>query len=132
MTRVLVVDDEPHLVRALVLNLTARGYQVSTADTAALALAEIRRLPPDLLLLDLGLPDRDGLEVIRDLNENGPTLAIIVLSARSGSGDKVAALELGAIDFITKPFDMNELVARLRAVIRRLTEPGLGYRVQPP
>lgn len=123
MTRVLVVDDEPHLVRALVLNLTARGYEVSTAATATLALAETRRLPPDLIILDLGLPDRDGLDVIRDLHENGPALPIIVLSARSGSADKIAALELGAIDFITKPFDMNELVARLRAVIRRPAQP---------
>jgi two-component system, OmpR family, KDP operon response regulator KdpE len=119
MTRLLVVDDEPHLLRALVLNLTNRGYDVTTATTAALALAQIRRLPPDLLVLDLGLPDRDGLDVIRELHDNGSTLPIMVLSARSGSEDKVIALDLGAVDYVTKPFDMNELIARLRAVIRR-------------
>jgi two-component system KDP operon response regulator KdpE len=119
MTRILVVDDEPHLLRALVLNLTNRGYDVTTATTAALALAQIRRLPPELLILDLGLPDRDGLDVIRELHHNGTTLPIIVLSARSGSQDKVLALDLGAVDYVTKPFDMSELIARLRAVIRR-------------
>jgi two-component system KDP operon response regulator KdpE len=119
MTRLLVVDDEPHLLRTLVLNLSNRGYDVTTATTAALALAQIRRLPPDVLVLDLGLPDLDGLDVIRELHDNGPTLPIIVLSARSGSQDKVVALDLGAVDYVTKPFDMNELIARLRAVIRR-------------
>jgi two-component system KDP operon response regulator KdpE len=119
MTRLLVVDDEPHLLRALVLNLTNRGYDVTTATTAAVALAQIRRLPPDVLVLDLGLPDLDGLDVIRELHDNGPTMPIIVLSARSGSQDKVIALDLGAVDYVTKPFDMNELIARLRAVIRR-------------
>jgi two-component system KDP operon response regulator KdpE len=119
VTRILVVDDEPHLLRALVLNLTNRGFDVTTATTAALALAQIRRLPPELLILDLGLPDRDGLDVIRELRDNGPTMPIIVLSARSGSQDKVIALDLGAVDYVTKPFDMIELIARLRAVIRR-------------
>jgi two-component system KDP operon response regulator KdpE len=119
VTRVLVVDDEPQLLRTLALNLAGRGYDVTTAATAALALAQIRRMPPDLLLLDLGLPDLDGLDVIRDLHDYGPELPIVVLSARSGSQDKVAALDLGAVDFITKPFDMNELIARLRAILRR-------------
>jgi two-component system, OmpR family, KDP operon response regulator KdpE len=117
--RLLVVDDEPHLLRALVLNLTNRGYDVATASTAALALAQVRRLPPDVLVLDLGLPDRDGSEVIREIHADQPALPIIVLSARNGSHDKIHALDLGAVDYVTKPFDMTELVARLGAVIRR-------------
>ena len=119
MTRLLVVEDEPQLLRALVLNLTNRGYDVTTASTAALALAQVRRLPLDVLVLDLGLPDRDGIEVIREVHTDKPKLPIIVLSARTGSHDKVNALDLGATDYVTKPFDMNELVARLGAVIRR-------------
>lgn len=121
MTRVLVVDDEPHLLRTVALNLTGRGFEVATAGSATVALAQIRRLPPDLLVIDLGLPDIDGLEVIRVLRTFRPELPIIVLSARSGSQDKVAALDLGAVDYVTKPFDMDELIARLRAVIRRTT-----------
>lgn len=119
MIRLLVVDDEPHLLRALVLNLTNRGYDVGTASTAALALAQVRRLPPDVLVLDLGLPDREGSEVIREIHADQPALPIIVLSARNGSHDKIHALDLGAVDYVTKPFDMTELVARLGAVIRR-------------
>jgi two-component system, OmpR family, KDP operon response regulator KdpE len=119
LTRLLVVDDEPQLLRALVLNLTNRGYEVTTAARADLALAQIQRLPPDLLLLDLGLPDLDGIEVIRELRDREPTLPILVLTARSGSRDKVTALDFGALDYITKPFDMNELIARVRAALRR-------------
>jgi two-component system, OmpR family, KDP operon response regulator KdpE len=119
MTRVLVVDDEPHLLRALSLNFTSRGFDVTTASTAALALAQIDRQLPDAVVLDLGLPDRDGLEVIAELAAEGVQLPIIVLSARTGSQDKVTALDLGAVDFVTKPFDMNELIARLRAALRR-------------
>ena len=126
VTRVLVVDDEPHLLRALAMNLSGRGYDVSTASSATVALAQIRRQPPDLLVLDLGLPDLDGLDVIREVREYGPELPIIVLSARSGSPDKVAALDLGAVDYVTKPFNMDELLARLRAVIvaRASRQPG--------
>jgi two-component system KDP operon response regulator KdpE len=119
MTRVLVVDDEPPLLRALVLNLTHRGYEVATASTANGALEQIRRLPPDLLILDLGLPDLDGLDIIRELRNREPMLPVIVLSARSSSQDKVTALDLGAVDYVAKPFDMNELIARVRAGIRR-------------
>lgn len=128
MTRVLVVDDEPPLLRALVLNLTHRGYEVATASTAAGALGQIRRLPPDLLILDLGLPDLDGLDIIRELRDRVPMLPVIVLSARSSSQDKVTALDLGAVDYVAKPFDMNELVARVRAGIRRA---GSAARLAP-
>ncbi|MCW2540601.1 MAG: DNA-binding response regulator [Frankiales bacterium] len=119
MTRVLIVDDEPSLLRSLVLSLTNSGFEVGTAGDAATALALAAERTPDLLLLDLGLPDRDGLEVIQKLREDDPTLPIVVLSARSGSHDKVLALDLGAIDYVTKPFDMSELIARLRAAARR-------------
>jgi two-component system KDP operon response regulator KdpE len=119
MTRLLVVDDEPHLLRTLTLNLANRGYDVSTATTAGRALSEIHRMAPDVLVLDLGLPDLDGLEVIRELRDHGPDVPIIVLSARTGSAEMVAALDLGAVDYVTKPFVMDELIARVRAVIRR-------------
>jgi two-component system, OmpR family, KDP operon response regulator KdpE len=119
MTRVLVVDDEPQLLRTLALNLRARDYDVITASTAAEGIDHVFGLPPDVVILDLGLPDRDGLEVIREVHEREPTLPIVVLSARASSQEKVTALDLGAVDYITKPFDMNELVARLRAAARR-------------
>ncbi|HEY2043626.1 MAG TPA: response regulator [Jatrophihabitans sp.] len=119
MTHVLIVDDEPQLLRTLVLSLTQRGFEVSTAADGRTALGLVKSETPDLLLLDLGLPDLDGLEIIRRLRHDDSALPIIVLSARSGSNDKIVALDLGAIDYMTKPFDMNELLARLRAVARR-------------
>ena len=119
MTRLLVVDDEPQLLRTLSLNLVNRGFDVTTASSGSKALSEIHRMAPDILVLDLGLPDLDGLDVIRELHDHGPDLPIIVLSARSTSADMVTALDLGAVDYVTKPFVMDELVARVRAVIRR-------------
>jgi two-component system KDP operon response regulator KdpE len=121
VTRVLVVDDEPQLLRALALNLTSRKFDVSTAATATEALNQVQRLPPDVLVLDLGLPDLDGSDVIRELQQRGLALPIIVISARNTSQDKVAALELGAADYLTKPFDMAEFIARVRAAARRTT-----------
>jgi two-component system, OmpR family, KDP operon response regulator KdpE len=117
-SRVLVVEDEPALLRALRINLRARGYEVSTASAGRQALAEARQRPPDVVVLDLGLPDLDGIQVIRDLRvwSRAP---VIVLSGRAGSGDKVGALDAGADDYVTKPFDMEELLARLRAALRR-------------
>jgi two-component system KDP operon response regulator KdpE len=119
MIHVLVVEDEPSLLRALTMNLAGRGYQVSSATTGSAALDLIGALRPDLLVLDLGLPDMDGLDVIRRVRLHNQSLPILVLSARSASQEKVAALDLGANDYVTKPFDMNELVARLRAAARR-------------
>jgi two-component system KDP operon response regulator KdpE len=119
MTHVLIVDDEPQLLRTLVLSLTQRGFEVSTAADGHTALQLAHTTAPDLLLLDLGLPDLDGLDVIQRLRRDDPALPIIVLSARSGSNDKIVALDLGAVDYVTKPFDINELLARLRAVARR-------------
>ena len=118
MTRVLVVEDEPGLRQALAINLRARRYDVPVAATGADALASAARQPPDVVVLDLGLPDMDGTEVIRGLR-GWMQAPIIVLSARAGQGDKVDALDAGADDYVTKPFGMNELLARLRAALRR-------------
>ena len=118
MTRVLVVDDEPGLRKALAINLRARKYDVDVAADATAALASAARQPPDVVVLDLGLPDMDGTDVIRGLR--GWTRApIIVLSARTNQSDKVDALDAGADDYVTKPFGMDELLARLRAALRR-------------
>ncbi|MFI1168506.1 response regulator [Streptomyces sp. NPDC020801] len=118
MTRVLVVEDDPQLVRALVINLQARHYGVDAAPdgTTALRLAAARQ--PDVVLLDLGLPDMDGVDIIKGLR-GWSRVPILVLSARQASDEKVAALDAGADDYITKPFSMNELLARLRAAVRR-------------
>ena len=118
MNRVLVVDDEPQILRALSINLRARHYEVHTARTGGEALATAGAHPPDLVILDLGLPDLDGVDVIHGLR--GWTGApILVLSGRSDSSDKVEALDAGADDYLTKPFGIDELLARLRALSRR-------------
>jgi len=121
VTRVLVVDDEPQIVRALRINLRARHYDVDTAPDGVSALHAAARQRPDLVVLDLGLPDMEGTEVIRGLR-GWTTVPIIVLSGRAGSADKVAALDAGADDYVTKPFGVDELLARIRAVTRR-TQP---------
>jgi two-component system KDP operon response regulator KdpE len=118
--RVLVVDDEPQLVRALATNLRARDHRVDVAYTGADALRLAASLHPDVVILDLGLPDLDGLDVVRGLR-GWSDVPIIVLSARDAEQDKVAALDAGADDFVTKPFGMDELLARLRAALRRVT-----------
>jgi two-component system, OmpR family, KDP operon response regulator KdpE len=112
------VEDEPALLRALRIDLRARGYEVQTAVTGRGALDQAVRRPPDAVLLDLGLPDGDGTDVIRQLR--GWSLApVIVLSGRASAQDKIGALDAGADDYVTKPFSMEELLARLRAVLRR-------------
>jgi two-component system, OmpR family, KDP operon response regulator KdpE len=122
MTRVLVVDDEPQILRALRINLRVRDYEVHVAATGAEALEVAGRYPPDLVILDLGLPDLDGVEVIEGLR--GWTKApIIVLSGRADSVDKVEALDAGADDYVTKPFGVEELLARMRAAVRRTGAP---------
>jgi two-component system, OmpR family, KDP operon response regulator KdpE len=120
MTRVLVVDDEPQLLRALRINLTARSYDVRTASTGREALKVAADAPPDIVILDLGLPDLDGREVISGLR-GWSEMPIVVLSGRSQSSEKVRALDAGADDYVTKPFAMDELLARLRALARRGT-----------
>ncbi|WP_433469500.1 response regulator [Spirillospora sp. CA-128828] len=118
MTLVLVVEDEPQMVRTLRINLKVRGYEVLAAPDGRAALDLAARRRPDVVILDLGLPDMDGTEVIRGLR-GWLSAPIIVLSARHASADKVAALDAGADDYVTKPFGMDELLARLRAAIRR-------------
>ena len=118
MSRVLVVDDDAALVRALSINLRARGYEVHAASTGAGALALAASHPPQAVVLDLGLPDLDGTEVIAGLR-GWTGVPILVLSAREDSAEKVAALDAGADDYVVKPFGMDELLARLRAAIRR-------------
>jgi two-component system KDP operon response regulator KdpE len=118
VTRVLVVDDEPQILRALRINLRARDYDVHVAATGVQALEVASRYPPDLVILDLGLPDLDGVEVIQGLR-GWTGVPIIVLSGRADSSDKVEALDAGADDYITKPFGVAELLARMRAAVRR-------------
>jgi two-component system, OmpR family, KDP operon response regulator KdpE len=129
VTRVLVVDDEPQILRALRINLRVRQYDVRTAATGAQALEQAAKHPPDLVILDLGLPDLDGVEVIQGLR-GWTTAPIIVLSGRADSIDKVEALDAGADDYVTKPFGMEELLARMRAVGRRVTADGDEPRVR--
>ncbi|MEV4627095.1 response regulator [Micromonospora sp. NPDC049523] len=123
MTRVLVVDDEPQILRALRINLRARRYEVAVAADGADALRLAASQPPDLVVLDLGLPDMDGVDVIRGLR-GWTNIPIIVLSGRAGSQDKVLALDAGADDYVTKPFGVDELLARVRAVTRRTAGAG--------
>ena len=118
MSRVLVVDDEPQIRRTLAINLRARGYQVDLAATGEDALKAAADQPPDVVVLDLSLPGIDGLQVIQGLR-GWTRVPIIVLSVREREADKVAALDAGADDYVTKPFGINELQARLRAAVRR-------------
>jgi two-component system KDP operon response regulator KdpE len=118
MTSVLIVEDESQLLRALAINLRARQYDVQIAADGATALRLAGRRPPDLVILDLGLPDIDGIDVIHGLR-GWTQIPIVVLSARQDQADKVAALDAGADDYLTKPFGMDELLARLRAALRR-------------
>ena len=117
-TRILVIDDEPQILRALGTNLRARGYAVDLAGAGEAALTLAQRHRPDAVILDLGLPGIDGLEVIRGLR-GWTDVPIVVLSVRDSEADKVAALDAGADDYVTKPFGMGELLARLRAALRR-------------
>jgi two-component system KDP operon response regulator KdpE len=118
MIRVLVVEDEAALARALAINLRARAFEVEVAGTGAAALELVARFRPDVVLLDLGLPDLDGMEVLQGIRGWSP-VPVIVLSARAAGDEKVEALDHGADDYVTKPFDMNELTARVRAAARR-------------
>ncbi|WP_106400902.1 response regulator [Actinocorallia populi] len=118
MTRILVVDDEPQILRTLRINLKARGYEVDTAPDGRTALDLVARHGHDLVVLDLGLPDLDGVEVIHGLR-GWTRVPIIVLSARHSAVEKVAALDAGADDYVTKPFGMDEFLARMRAALRR-------------
>jgi two-component system KDP operon response regulator KdpE len=116
--RVLIADDDPQLVRALRITLASHGYEVVAAPDGAAAVALAAKLPPDLVMLDLGMPRLDGVGVIRALR-GWTTAPIIVVSGRTGSADKIEALDAGADDYVTKPFQIDELLARLRALSRR-------------
>ena len=129
MTRVLVVDDEPQIVRTLAIHLRARGYDVLTAATGAQAVVSVIDHQPDAVILDLGLPDLDGIDVVRSIRTSS-TAPILVLSGRTDSRDKVSALDCGADDYVTKPFGMDELLARLRALHRRTGPPSEPSRVR--
>jgi len=118
VTFVLVVDDEPHIVRTLRINLRARDYEVESAGDGRSALQIMQERTPDVVLLDLGLPDMDGVDVLRRIRETS-TVPVVVLSARQDSDDKIEALDAGADDYVTKPFGMDELLARVRAAARR-------------
>ncbi|GAA1686401.1 response regulator [Fodinicola feengrottensis] len=118
MDTVLVVDDEAQLRRALRVNLKARGYDVEVAEDGRTGLDLAAKRQPDLVIVDLGLPDIDGVDVVRGLR-GWTTVPIIVLSARTEQAEKVAALDAGADDYVTKPFGMDELLARMRAALRR-------------
>ncbi|GAA1570868.1 response regulator [Streptomyces globosus] len=122
MTRVLVVEDDPQLVRALRINLQARKFDVEQASDGGTALRLAAARKPDVIVLDLGLPDMDGIEVIKGVR-GWSRVPILVLSARHTSEEKVRALDAGADDYVTKPFSMDELLARLRAASRRQLEP---------
>ncbi|MEE1926673.1 response regulator [Streptomyces sp. TRM 70351] len=131
MHRVLVVDDEPQLVRALVISLKARGYEVDAAPDGSTALRLAAERRPDVIILDLGLPDMDGSEVIRRVR-GWSRVPILVLSARHTSDEKVGVLDAGADDYVTKPFGMDELLARLRAAVRRAEPAGPDGRGDGP
>ena len=128
MTRVLVVDDDVQLLRALRITLAARGYEVVTAPDGRGALRAAAEREPEVVVLDLGLPDLDGTEVIGELRRF-TAAPIIVLSARTDSTDKVHALDRGADDYVTKPFGVDELAARLRAAVRRASADGGPHRL---
>jgi two-component system, OmpR family, KDP operon response regulator KdpE len=118
VTFILVVDDEPHIVRTLTINLRARDYDVESAGDGRSALQIMTERTPDVIVLDLGLPDVDGVDVLRQIRETS-VVPVIVLSARQESDDKVEALDAGADDYVTKPFGMDEFLARVRAAARR-------------
>jgi two-component system KDP operon response regulator KdpE len=120
--RILVVDDEPNIIGTIAPLLRARGYEVLSAMSGRAALDALDRDKPDLIVLDLGLPDIDGVEVCRRIRE-GSGVPILVLSARGAEGDKVNALDAGADDYVTKPFGTEELLARIRAALRRIDSP---------
>jgi two-component system KDP operon response regulator KdpE len=131
MTRVLVIDDEPQILRALRRSLEAQDYEVATAEGGEEGLASAAARTPNLVVLDLGLPDLEGTDVIRRLR-SWTDVPVIVLSVREGRSDKIEALDAGADDYVTKPFDVEELLARMRAALRRTeadleSEPELRY-----
>ena len=132
MHRILVVEDTPAFAEALERNLTLEGHQVLLAGRAQEALARAAHDPPDLVVLDLGLPDRDGYHVLRELRSRGNQCPVLILSARSLESDKIEGFRLGADDYVTKPFSALELLARISALLRRARSPGAAAAAAPP
>ncbi len=128
--RILVVEDDADLARGLEFNLLKEGYAITVAGDGRRAAAEIRAGRHDLVLLDLLLPEKDGLEVLRDARREGSRVPVICLTARGTETDKVMGLSLGADDYVTKPFGLSELLARIEAVLRRAAPAGAGERVR--
>jgi len=126
MARILVVDDEPHIVEIVSAYLAREGHQVDTATDGDVALELARSTRPDLLVLDVMLPGRSGFDVLRQLRSEGISSAVVMLTARDEVIDRVAGLEMGADDYVTKPFEPRELVARIGAVLRRMAEAALA------
>jgi len=128
MPRILVVDDEPHITEVVSAYLRREGHRIETAADGDIAFELARSIRPELIVLDVGLPGRSGFDVLRDLRADGVDSAVIMLTARDDLIDRVAGLELGADDYVTKPFEPRELVARVGAVLRRRGEvPAHGY-----
>ena len=131
MHRILVVEDSPDLAEALERNLTLDGYEVSLATRAAQALPLVASFDPELIILDLGLPDRDGYSVLKDLRDRGNSRPVLILSARNLEADKLQGFRLGADDYVTKPFSVMELLARISALLRRVTVPAAAAGATP-
>jgi len=132
MHRILVVEDSPDLAEALQRNLTLDGYEVTVATRAAQALPLVASNNPDLMILDLGLPDRDGYTVLQDLRERGRAFPVLILSARNFETDKLQGFQLGADDYVTKPFSVLELLARISALLRRSSAVMAAATAQAP
>lgn len=122
---VLLVEDDPSILRGLEMNLRVDGYRVLTATDGAAALRAFRASPPDLVILDLGLPSVDGMDVVREIRREDEDVPLLILSARAGEADKVLGLSLGADDYVTKPFALAELLARVRGLLRRRRRRGM-------
>ncbi|MEX2582412.1 MAG: DNA-binding response regulator [Gemmatimonadota bacterium] len=132
MHRILIVEDSPDLAEALQRNLTLDGYEVALATRAAQALPLVASERPDLVILDLGLPDRDGYSVLEDLRDRGNATPVLILSARNLEADKLNGFRLGADDYVTKPFSVMELLARISALLRRATAPAAASETVAP
>jgi DNA-binding response OmpR family regulator len=130
--RILVVEDSPDLAEALQRNLTLDGYEVTVATRAAQVLPLVATCSPDLVILDLGLPDRDGYTVLRDLRERGRSFPVLILSARNLEADKLQGFQMGADDYVTKPFSILELLARISALLRRASAPTTAAAATAP
>lgn len=130
--RLLVVDDEPNIVELLDTSLSFAGFEVRTATTGREAVAATAEFTPDLIVLDVMLPDMDGFEVLRLLRGSGTRIPVLFLTARDGTDDKISGLTLGADDYVTKPFSLGEVLARVRAVLRRTAEAGVTTGVPEP